>query len=273
MSQTQGKKIEEKPLGLIQRLLIVVGIVFVLGMSFWLIWIDAHRIVPIVMYHHIDLLEKFEVATIPPERFEKHLQYLTKNRFDVLTMDDLIEAKKNNKPLSRKTVALTFDDGYLDNFTNAFPLLQKYGLKATMFVSSDLIGQPGYMDWDQLRAMRDYGIVIGSHTRRHEYLPQLKPEELTDEIFNSRKILQEQLNHPVDHFSYPVGGFNSLIKEMVKKAGYTSAVSTNRGYDRHNKDLFELKRVTIDEQDNFGAIRWAKFSGYYNLFRKPRKPE
>ncbi|MGE0267753.1 MAG: polysaccharide deacetylase family protein [Candidatus Omnitrophota bacterium] len=273
MSQVQAKRIEEKPLGLIQRLIIVIGIVFVLGMSFWLIWIDSHRIFPIVMYHHIDLLDKFEVATIPPERFEKHLQYLAKNRFDVLTMDELIAAKKSSQPLSRKTVALTFDDGYLDNFTYAFPLLKKYGFKATMFVSSDMVGQPGYMDWNQLREMREYGIVIGSHTRRHKYLPDLTQEELLDEIVNSRKLLQEKLNFPVDHFSYPVGGFNAKIKEIVQKSGYLSAVSTNRGYDRYNKDLFELKRVTIDEQDNFGAIRWAKFSGYYNLFRKPRKPE
>lgn len=251
----------------------IVAMVFVLGMSFWLIWIDQHRIVPIVMYHHIDPLGKYDVMTIPPERFEKHLQYLTKHRFEVLTLDDLVEARQTHKRLSRKTVCLTFDDGFADNYTQAFPLLKKYGFKATMFVSSDLIGQPGYMNWEELKTMQDYGIVIGSHTRRHKYLPELNAQELNDEIVNSRMILQEHLNGPIKHFSYPVGGFNAGIKEMVKAAGYVSAVSTNRGYDRFNKDLFELKRVTIDEQDNFGAIRWAKFSGYYNLFRKPKKPE
>lgn len=273
MNLIDGKKDTGQRPNIWRQLIIIIPMVLVLGMSFWLIWIAQNRIVPIVMYHHIDQLGKHEVMTIPSERFEKHLQYLAKHRYEVLTMDELVEAKQNNKPLSRKTVCLTFDDGYADNYTEAFPLLKRYGFKATMFISSDHIGQPGYMDWDQIKSMQEYGINIGSHTRRHKYLPELSQAELSDEIISSRTILQERLGLSVKHFSYPVGGFNQAIKEMVKQAGYLSAVSTNRGYDRFNNDLFELKRVTIDEQDNFGAIRWAKFSGYYNLFRKPKKPE
>ncbi|MBP9854747.1 MAG: polysaccharide deacetylase family protein [Candidatus Omnitrophica bacterium] len=269
----QEKIIKEAPLSSFRRFLIVLGIVFILGISFWLIWIDQHRTVPILMYHHVDDMGKHDVSTVTPEQFEGSLQYLAKNHFEVLTLDDVVEANKNNKRLSRKSVVITFDDGAENNFTNAFPLLKKYGYKAIMFVISDRVGLPGYMTWDQIAEMQEYGIVIGSHTRRHKYLPELNHDELTDEIFNSRKIFQEHLKTPVNHFSYPIGGFNNSIKEMVRNAGYLSAVATNRGYERYNNDLFELKRVTVDEKDNFGAIRWAKFSGYYNLFRKPKKPE
>lgn len=266
------KQKQSKP-STIVRILIVAGLLVGLGMSFWLMWIDQHRIVPVVMYHHIDKLDEHNVATIPPERFEKHLQYLREHNFDVLTLDELVDAIKSQTALSRKTVALTFDDGYLDNFTNAFPLLKKYNVPATMYITPDLVGQPGYMNWEQLREMQQSGITIGSHTRRHQYLPDASPEQWVDEIVNSRRILEEKLGVSINHFSYPVGGFNKNIKQLVKRAGYQSAVSTNRGYDRYNKDVFELNRVTIDETDNFGAIRWAKFSGYYNLFRTPKNPE
>ncbi len=257
----------------VMRLVIVLGLVIGLGMSFWLIWIDQHRIVPIVMYHHIDELDHHAVATIPADRFEKHLQYLKDHRFDVLSMDELVQAKRSGQRISRKTVALTFDDGYVDNYEQAYPLLKRYGFPATMFISSDLVGKPGYISWDQAREMQNNGITFGSHTRRHIYLPDADREEQLDEIVNSRKILERELGMPVKHFSYPVGGFNHEIKQMVKVAGYQSAVSTNRGYDRYNEDVFEFNRVTIDETDNFGAIRWAKFSGYYNLFRTPKNPE
>ena len=116
-------------------------------------------------------------------------------------------------------------------------------------------------------------MTIGSHTKTHAYLPDLTPEQWRDEIFASKETLEKHLQRPVLDFSYPVGGFNREIKKLVQEAGYTSAVSTNRGYDRYNRDVFELNRVAANNDDNFGAIRWAKFSGYYNLFREPKSPE
>ena len=261
-----------KPLNPIKRFIMLLSIVLLLAGSVWLIWIEENRVVPIIMYHHIDELDAHAVATIPPDVFEEHLKYLTKHRFEVLSLDDLIEAKNNGVELSRKTVILTFDDGYLDNYTNAYPLLKKYGFTATMYISSDKVGQPGYMNWDQLKELNENGFEIGSHSRLHNHLPDVSPEEWVNEIQQSRVILQKNLAAAINHFSYPVGGFNEKIKHIVKSSGYTSAVTTNRGFDRYNKDVYELNRVTIDEEDNFGAIRWAKFSGYYNLFRKPRNP-
>lgn len=257
----------------VKRVLIVAGIILVLAASFWMVWIEGHRVVPIIMYHHIDQEVRYPVATVPTDHFEKHLQYLKDYQFDVISLDDFIEAKREGRVLSRKTVLLTFDDGYADNYTYAFPLLRRFGYTATMFISTGKVGQPGYVTWDQLREMAAAGMTIGSHTIAHEYLPDLPPARQEQEITDSRRILQEQLKVPVKHFSYPVGGFNPEIKQLVRRAGYESAVTTNRGYDRFNRDVFELNRVTMDEEDLVFPVRWAKFSGYYNLFRKSRKPQ
>ncbi|MBZ0165167.1 MAG: polysaccharide deacetylase family protein, partial [Candidatus Omnitrophica bacterium] len=184
-----------------------------------------------------------------------------------------LRIKSKNEPLSRKTVVLTFDDGYADNYTNAFPLLKKYNFPATFFISTEKVGLPGYVTWDQLREMAAAGISIGSHAVRHEYLPDLSRQRIIEEVRESRRILEQQLGMPVLNFSYPVGGFNDEIKSLVRQAGYQSAVTTNRGFDRFNHDVFELNRVTMDDEDVLGPVRWAKFSGYYNLFRKSRQPQ
>ncbi|MCA9393796.1 MAG: polysaccharide deacetylase family protein [Candidatus Omnitrophica bacterium] len=257
----------------IKRALTVICILLVLSGSFWLIWIDQHRVVPVIMYHHIDETGRHPVATVPTDHFEKHLRYLRDYQFEVLPYDDYIRAKQQGEHLSRKTVVLTFDDGYADNYTNAFPLLRRYGYPAVMFISTDKVGQPGYVTWDQLREMAAAGITIGSHAIAHEYLPGLPADRIAREITESRRILEQRLGIPVRHFSYPVGGFNDEIKQLVRQAGYVSAVTTNRGFDRFNKDFYELNRVTMDEEDLVFPIRWAKFSGYYNLFRKAREPQ
>lgn len=257
----------------IKRALMVVCMLLVLAFTFWLIWIDQHRIVPVIMYHHIDENGRHPVATVPTDHFEKHLRYLRDYQFDVLAYDDYIGAKQRGERLSRKTVVLTFDDGFADNYTNAFPLLRQYGFPAAMFISTAKVGQPGYVTWDQLREMAAAGITIGSHSIAHEYLPDLPSDRIAHEISDSRRILEQRLGMPVRHFSYPVGGFNDDIKRLVRQAGYVSAVTTNRGFDRYNKDLYEINRVTMDDEDLAFPVRWAKFSGYYNLFRRAREPQ
>jgi peptidoglycan/xylan/chitin deacetylase (PgdA/CDA1 family) len=89
---------------------------------------------------------------------------------------------------------------------------------------------------------------------------------LEDEIINSKKLLEKNLQTEVEYFSYPSGGYTEEIKEMVKEANYQGACATNRGYDRFNTGVFELKRIRINDSDSM-IVMWAKISGYYNLFR------
>jgi peptidoglycan/xylan/chitin deacetylase (PgdA/CDA1 family) len=99
------------------------------------------------------------------------------------------------------------------------------------------------------------------------YLPDVHDQSrLEDEIMNSKKLLESNLEAEVDYFSYPSGGYTEEIKELVKKAKYRGACATNRGYDRFNTGVFELKRIRINNHDS-PIVMWAKLSGYYNLFR------
>jgi peptidoglycan/xylan/chitin deacetylase (PgdA/CDA1 family) len=200
------------------------------------------------------------------------MAYLKDYGYQVLGFDEFIKLKAASGPAPRKSVVITFDDGYEDNYTNAFPVLKKYGYPAIIFLPTDLIGQKGHMTWEQVAEMSRYGIAFGSHGRRHEYLPDLTVEQQRDEIFESKRILQERLRQTVDYFAYPIGGFNDTIKKMVQEAGYKAAASTNRSYDRYNKDLFELNRIRFGDKDVRNDYLWIKLSGYYNLFREAKNP-
>ncbi len=240
----------------------------VLGFTGGWLWLQSHAVVPILMYHEVDKKEIGGLNVVTPESFEKQLQYLQKNRFNVVSLDVLVEKLKNGQKLPSKSVVITFDDGFMDNFVYAYPLLKKYNYTATIFIPTDLMETEGYLTWDQIRLMDKDNVTFGSHSRRHKYLPDLTSEEYADEIIVSKKILEEKLGHSIDLFSYPVGGYTPEIQKIVQEAGYKAAFTTNRGKDRFNKSSYELKRIRIKDSDVTDFVLMAKISGYYNLFRK-----
>lgn len=169
----------------------------------------------------------------------------------------------------RRTVALTFDDGRDNFYTEAFPRLSRYGYTATVFVVTGWIGKKGYLHGAQLRELHSAGITIGSHTCSHLHLPDLEPAQMKMEIERSKEILEQHLQTPATLFCYPFGGFNSQAVEFVRAAGYKAAFTTNRGLRGTNQDLFSLRRIRMSHTAS--PIRlWAKCSGYYDLWRAPR---
>jgi peptidoglycan/xylan/chitin deacetylase (PgdA/CDA1 family) len=199
------------------------------------------------------------------------MEYLRENGYDVISLDDLIKAIEKRRPLSPKSVVLTFDDGLANNYEYAFAILREYRCPAIFFISPQQIGEDGYLTWAQVNEMKASGLQFGSHGMSQAYLPDLTPEEQSREIEGSKRLLEEKLDMPVYYFAYPVGGFSEAIKEKIKSGGYRAALTTNRGTDRHNKDLYELKRIRLSDKDNKEIYLWAKFSGYYNLLRKFKK--
>jgi peptidoglycan/xylan/chitin deacetylase (PgdA/CDA1 family) len=129
-----------------------------------------------------------------------------------------------------------------------------------------------YLTVEQIKEMIASGIDIGSHTRTEAYLPDLMVERQWNEIQASKAILEENLGITVDYFAYPIGGFSDEIKKIVQESGYKAACTTNRGYDRFNKDVFELNRIRFSDKDIRQDYMWIKLSGYYNLFRKGKSP-
>lgn len=254
----------------IKRLLLSIFFILMIFFVGFCIWIQDQYVVPILMYHRVSLADEFPLGTVSPKAFAKQMDFLKRHGYQVITVDDLVEGTKARKKFSHHTVVITFDDGYQDNYKNAFPILKKYHFPAAVFLISDYIGvNPNLLTWDQIKEMNQNGITFESHTRRHVYLPEVSEEKLKDEIRGSKHVIEEHLGKPVYYFAYPSGGFSEHIKSLVAMAGYKAAFSTNRGYDRYNIDLYELSRIRLNSGDT-PVVLWNKLSGYYNLFRKLR---
>ncbi|MBU2222001.1 MAG: polysaccharide deacetylase family protein, partial [Candidatus Omnitrophica bacterium] len=174
------------------------------------------------------------------------------------------------------TLAITFDDGYWDNYTYAFPVLKKYNLPATIFLITDEIGNKvglgDKLNWEDVILMQDSGLInFGSHTLSHHVLTEIRSEdELRKEILSSKKILEERLGRPINTFCYPKGFFNQRVKELVKEAGYKAAVATSPGRNFPGDDVFALKRIRISDKAGNLFIFWVQSSGYYAFMKEKR---
>jgi len=257
-----------------KRLVFTLGIVIVLG--FLLVtFVRGKYVVPILMYHSVnpDATAKNRLA-LTPVAFQRQMRFLKEHKYNVLPLEAAANLIKDKKKIPAKTVVITFDDGYKDNYTYAFPVLKKYNLPATIFIIINEVGRPQQdrLSWDEIKAMQASGIItFGSHTLGPEPLVNIKSEiELRKEIFDAKKILQEKLGSAVNIFSYPGGLFNERIKNLVKEAGYKAAVVTNPGKRFPNDDIYALKRLRISSSSNNLFVFWVESSGYYNFMRESR---
>jgi len=224
------------------------------------------------MYHAISFKEN-DTLHVRPENFSKQIEFLNKNGYLVISLNELVQGIKTGHKFSRKTVVITFDDGFEDNFLYAFPVLAKYDMSATIFLITDYIDvRDGYLSGDQIRLMSRNNIDFGGHTRSNVYLPSVEDtDELWNEISGCKEDVATITDKEVEFFCYPIGGFNESVKNAVKKSGYKAACTTNRGKDRLNRDLYELKRVKVTNSDGVKPFHFrAKISGYYNLFRSQK---
>lgn len=255
-----------------KKIVIIVGAAAVLagGVTF----IRQLYVLPILMYHSITQnAMPGNALTVSVDAFQKQMAFLKKNQVNVLALDSLNAYFSGKDKIFSRAVALTFDDGYKDNYTYAFPILKKYKFPATIFIIVSQVGQPNRLSWEEIREMRDSGLItFGCHTFTHPYLDSLQSvEELKKEISFAKQLLQEKLEKSVQVFSYPMGRFNSMVVQIVKDAGYTMAVATNPGRRFFNRDKFALKRLRISQNAENMFIFWIESSGYYNFIREIRQ--
>ncbi|WP_245867616.1 Poly-beta-1,6-N-acetyl-D-glucosamine N-deacetylase [Sporomusa silvacetica DSM 10669] len=200
--------------------------------------------VPILNYHKVDNF--YHALSIPPEEFEEQMAYLAQNGFTTITPDQLMAYLNHDRELPENPILITFDDGYLDNFTNAYPIMKKYGFTATIFLVTNKIGhEENFMSWDQVRTMQKDGFVFGSHTVSHAALTKLSREDAMLELTNSRKELERQLGVKARYFAYPTGVYNHQIEEMVKQAGYKAAFTIRYGQAGTGSNPYALERIPI----------------------------
>ncbi len=212
--------------------------------------------VPILTYHHVrDVLlvaDRSDIEfSVSPKSLEEQLSYLHDKGFQTLSLNDLAASFENREPLPPKSVILTFDDGFRDFYTNAFPLLKKYNMRAVSFYVVGYSKFPGYMDTQMLREIHNSGLVdVQAHSMSHLMLTKLTPEEQRSEIFESKRILEEILSKKVNYFAYPYGDFDQNIINLVREAGYKLAFGTLPGDILRKSDYLSLPRLAVTGFDD-----------------------
>lgn len=208
----------------------------------------ANGSVPVLMYHSVADGTTNPVV-IAPAKLDEELKYLKDNGYYTISLDDLYAYFTNNTPIPEKAVVLTFDDGYKDNYTNMFPILKKYGFKATVFVITSYINKlPGYLTSKQLKEMQAYGVDIESHTVDHKPLNTLTKAQQLVELADSKAFIEKLLNKKVNYIAYPDGSYNKDTVECAKEAGYTMAFTTDGRWSSKSNGLYTLYRDYINGQ-------------------------
>ncbi|MDI6758845.1 MAG: polysaccharide deacetylase family protein [Candidatus Omnitrophota bacterium] len=232
-------------------------------------------VVPILMYHSISLdAVKENRLSVSPASFQRQMHFLRSRKYNVIPLDELAALIRNKKKIPPKTVAITLDDGYKNNYTYGFPVLKKYNIPATMFIIVNEVGrlEDDRLTWEEIKAMQASGLIsFGSHCLGPEPLINIKFEKAIEEqIFDSKKILEERLGMRVNLFSYPEGRFNEGIKSLVIKAGYEAAVAVSPGKKFPNNDVYALKRLRISSTSDNLFVLWVNLSGYYSFIKERR---
>ena len=201
---------------------------------------------PILEYHMITANpdETSRIYSVPPEIFAEQMDFLIEHGYQTITIRDYIRASHGEIELPMNPIILTFDDGYSDNYSDLFPILKSRNMVAVIFVVSNLVGQPGYLTWDQIREMQSYGIEIGCHGANHISIENLSDESRRHEIIDSKKFLQYNGIYNVISFSYPNGKYDQKSLELIFE-NYSAAVTGDAGLNNFSTDPILLQRTNI----------------------------
>lgn len=221
---------------------------------------------PALLYHKISKPRrdsKVRGAFTPPQRFRRQLTYLKQQGFNFYTASELIQHFQSHGEFPARAVALTFDDGWQDNYSNAFPVLQELGIKATIFIIPSCIGQMstpattpagdrGYphLSREEILEMARAGIEFGSHTMSHAWLHQIPEGEVKAEIEMAKREIENLVQKPCWTIAYPAGYFSDAARRAVSDAGHIGAFSTIYG-PTDRIDLFAMNRIEILRRDRF----------------------
>jgi peptidoglycan/xylan/chitin deacetylase (PgdA/CDA1 family) len=224
------------------------------------------------MYHSITPkdrppIDRWEVSV---NKFQDQIHLLKSEGWTTVCVRDLMHADS----LPPRTVVITFDDGYADNFENAFKVLAKYGMRATWFIVSQRVGkQQSWLDSSQIREMAALGMEIGAHTRTHARLIELGVKKIEEEVRGSKSDLEDVLGLPVTSFAYPFGLFNDECVEAVRESRFQAACTTRTGWFGSETDLLRVRRVAVFSHDSLSAfarkivfatsnVSWKKMAEY-----------
>ena len=222
--------------------------------------------VPILMYHRVNVTSPTTPAisralTVHPADFARQMRWLKRRGFQTITQRQLFAALMHGRPLGRRPIMITFDDGYRDAYYKAAPVLSKLGMRATAYVITNRIvnGDRTFLSWGLLRRLERRGIEIGSHTVSHRDLTQLSDRAVFQELLRSRRALERGLCHPVQWLAYPFGSYDGRIEQLARRAGYLLAVTTESGAFQPAGQPLALRRLRV--LDSTGVHGLAELLG------------
>lgn len=218
---------------------------------------NGYQTVPILCYHRFSNSCTSKLC-MPKAVFASQMKYLKDNHYRVISMEMLLEYLEYKKPLPKRSVVITIDDGYKSFYNIAFPILKQYGFTATLFIYTDFVGGGTALTWQQIQEIKDAGFEVGSHTVSHADLAVKKKSEseknyirrITHEIVHSKKILDKKLSQDTTIFAFPFGSSNQQVVNICKISGYKTGVTVKRGGNPFFMHPFLLHRDQILSRDH-----------------------
>lgn len=259
-----------------------------LGVPFRVIFPQSNQgCISILMYHRISaekeehLSPYFRVNT-SPQRFQEQMRFLAESDYKVVTLSRALELLQQNA-FSRKHVVITFDDGFEDFYTEAYPVLSKYRFSATMFLPTAFISNTrkkfkdvSCLTWSEIKELDRAGIDFGSHTVHHPKLKELSLPEVESELRDSKAELEQQLRKPVRTFAYPYAypetnkPFVNELTRILREANYDCCATTIIGNATASDSPFALKRIPVNDCDDESLLA-AKLKGAYDWLAFPQR--
>lgn len=243
--------------------------------------------VPILMYHRVPPVDQctthpYYCTNTAAPVFEQQIQFLKERGYKTVGVTEAFQAVQA-PPSDEKVVALTFDDGYLDFYTHAFPILSQYGFTATIFLPTAYIGDSALrfkgfdcLTWGQVRELRRAGMNFGSHTVTHPQLRDVEHEQLRREVSESKHDIEDQLGEATTAFAYPYAfpetdlKFVSRLRQVLLESGYREGVSTVLGRVMRSSDPLFMGRLPANSHDDLPFFR-AKLEGGYDWLQVPQR--
>ena len=223
----------------------------------------------ILMYHQVDTpaTEWEQRFCTPPMEFRRQMVWLKKAGYQMVDMDAVLAHVSGEHPLTEKAVHITFDDGFIGVLEHAWPVLQEFKIPATLYALPGRFGQTNDWMWQrgfpkrallssaQIRMLAEEGMTIGSHTCTHPRLTEIPNRQAEEEINKSKDEMEDLLGQSIEHFAYPYGLLNTLIRNLEEQAGYQSACSTRSAFNRTGEDPFMLRRIDVFGTDKLWQFR------------------
>jgi peptidoglycan/xylan/chitin deacetylase (PgdA/CDA1 family) len=229
--------------------------------------------VPVLLYHQLiagnhansaHLTDQYRAYVVFDYAFAAQMNHLHSEGYTTISLDEFSAYHNGQISLPKKPIIITFDDGFASNYVYAFPVLKKYRMKATIFVTADRESEnfkkhaatDSPLSHEQMREMSDYGISIQSHAMTHKYLTELTPERIRWELTESKKVLEAIVGKPVRYLAIPSGAYDRTVKKLTIEAGYKAVFCMLKGSNNKKSDPFALRRLVIGR--DFGMDDFRK---------------